>query len=88
MPTPEGKLQGLGVDILQALDVDVRSGDVALLPCDDWSCHRQSCIAHREDRMASRAEATFMELALADGPPQEHRRGNLVTAGRRTAHQS
>lgn len=56
---------GLGIGILsaQTLDVDVRSGDVVLLTCDDWECHRQFWIVQRADRMASRAEAAFMELA-------------------------
>lgn len=60
---------GLGIGILsaQTLDVDVRSGDVVLLPCDDWSCHRQFWIVQRADRMASRAELAFSGLATTGG---------------------
>jgi DNA-binding transcriptional LysR family regulator len=64
---------GLGIGILssQTLDVDVRSGDVVLLPCDDWECHRQFWIVRRADRMASRAEAAFTDLATGCSSPEE-----------------
>lgn len=60
---------GLGIGILsaQTLDIDVRSGDVVVLPCDDWTCERQFWIVRRADRMASRAELAFMDLATEDG---------------------
>lgn len=62
---------GLGIGILsaQTLDVEVRSGDVVLLSCDDWACERQFWMVRRADRMASRAEAAFMELATGAGSP-------------------
>ncbi len=56
---------GLGVRILsaQSLDVDVRAGDVVILPCTDWECRRQFWLVQRRDRVSSRAERAFLELA-------------------------
>jgi LysR family transcriptional regulator, low CO2-responsive transcriptional regulator len=55
---------GLGVGILssQTLDVDVRAGDVVILPCDDWDCRRSFWLVWRSDRAQSRAEQAFVDM--------------------------
>jgi DNA-binding transcriptional LysR family regulator len=55
---------GLGVGVLSArtLDVDVRAGDVAIVPCGDWVCRRQFWLVRRTDRILSRADQTFLSL--------------------------
>jgi DNA-binding transcriptional LysR family regulator len=55
---------GLGVGVLSArtLDVDVRAGDIATVPCGDWDCRRQFWLVRRADRMLSSAERAFLAL--------------------------
>jgi DNA-binding transcriptional LysR family regulator len=55
---------GLGVGVLSArtLDVDVRAGDIATVPCANWDCRRQFWLVHRADRMLSSAERAFLAL--------------------------
>lgn len=55
---------GLGVGILSSrtLDVDVRAGDVVILPCDDWDCRRAFWLLQRRDRQPSHAEEAFLRL--------------------------
>jgi DNA-binding transcriptional LysR family regulator len=55
---------GLGVGVLSArtLDVDVRAGDVAIVPCAGWVCRRQFWLVRRTDRILSRADQTFLSL--------------------------
>lgn len=55
---------GFGVGVLSArtLDVDVRAGDVGIVPCTDWDCRRQFWLIHRVDRVLSRAEQAFLAL--------------------------
>lgn len=56
---------GLGVGILsaQTLDVDVRAGDLVILQCADWECHRHFWLVQRHDRVPSRAEQAFLDLS-------------------------
>ena len=56
--------EGFGVGVLSArvLDVDVRAGDVAVVPCPDWDCRRQFWLVNRADRLLSRAEQAFLAL--------------------------
>jgi DNA-binding transcriptional LysR family regulator len=55
---------GLGVGVLSArtLDVDVRAGDIATVPCANWDCRRQFWLVRRADRMLSSAERAFLAL--------------------------
>ncbi len=55
---------GLGVGVLSArtLDVDVRAGDVAIVPCADWVCRRQFWLVRRTDRLLAPADQTFLAL--------------------------
>jgi DNA-binding transcriptional LysR family regulator len=55
---------GLGVGVLSArtLDVDVRAGDIATVPCANWDCRRQFWLVRRADRMHSSAERAFLAL--------------------------
>ena len=55
---------GLGVGILsaRAVDVDVRAGDVALLPVAGWDCRRRFWLVQRRDRLLSRAEEAFLRF--------------------------
>jgi DNA-binding transcriptional LysR family regulator len=55
---------GLGVGVLsrRTLEVDMRAGDVAIVPCADWDCRRQFWLVRRTDRILSRADQTFLAL--------------------------
>ncbi len=54
----------LGVGVLSArtLDVDVRAGDLSIVPCVDWDCRRQFWLVRRTDRILARADQTFLAL--------------------------
>jgi DNA-binding transcriptional LysR family regulator len=71
---------GLGMGVLSAgtLDVDMRAGDVRIVPCADWDCHRQFWLVRRADRVLSRAEQTFLTLL----------QGHLARARSRSCHQA
>jgi DNA-binding transcriptional LysR family regulator len=55
---------GLGIGVLSArtIDVDVRAGDVTIVPCANWECRRQFWLVRRTDRILSRADQTFLAL--------------------------
>src|ERR671916_789771 len=53
---------GIGVLSVRTLDVDLRAGDVAIVPCINWDCRRQFWLVNRADRLLSRAEQAFLAL--------------------------
>ena len=53
---------GIGVLSVRTLDVDLRAGDVAIVPCINWDCRRQFWLVNRADRILSRAEQAFLAL--------------------------
>ena len=59
----------VGVDLSSlTLEVDCRTGVIAILPCVDWTCRRQFWLVHRRDRLLSRAEQAFLHL-FPNHPP-------------------
>jgi DNA-binding transcriptional LysR family regulator len=59
----------IGVLSNQTLDVDLRAGDLAILPVEGWQCRRQFWLIHREDRVLSAADRAFADMVRAKRAP-------------------
>jgi DNA-binding transcriptional LysR family regulator len=67
---------GLGIGVLSThtLQVDVRAGDIVILPCVDWSCARQFWLVQRRDRRPTRAQEAFVRVPREGIPLKLHAR--------------